>query len=282
MSKEYFPHDYAARLSLRGIRKDYGMEGVGFYWCFVEILHEEGGYVKERDFDDIAYDLQADPEMCSAIVHNYGLFSVRKGKIHSDRVLRNIKKRADVSAARRKAAEERWGGNEPADENEHDSKQEPERGPEKAPEAAREKEVIPSSEEADEREFEEEYEDELKSDMNFYIDQVNIRCDEWRDELMQGEKGNMVDPPSDYVKTRLVNLFKLIGTKRVQKIGGQTVDTAAFMEEVVKLFRSNEKRLFLCKILADVDKKASKGEVKNKQNYIVATLWNTAMLNEET
>lgn len=44
MSKEYFPHDYGARLSLRGIRKDFGLQGLGFYWCFVEILHEEGGY----------------------------------------------------------------------------------------------------------------------------------------------------------------------------------------------------------------------------------------------
>ena len=45
MSKEYFPHDYGARLSLRGIRKDFGLQGLGFYWCFVEILHEEGGYI---------------------------------------------------------------------------------------------------------------------------------------------------------------------------------------------------------------------------------------------
>ena len=90
MSNEYFPHDYGARLSLRAVRKDYGLQGVGFYWCFVEILHEEDGYIKESDIVNIAYDLQVDAEMCEAIIRNYDLFTIKKGKIFSDRVLRNI------------------------------------------------------------------------------------------------------------------------------------------------------------------------------------------------
>ena len=73
MSNEYFPHDYGARLSLRGVRKDYGLEGLGFYWCFVEILHEEGGYVKESDIENIAYDLQIKPEICEGVIRNYDL-----------------------------------------------------------------------------------------------------------------------------------------------------------------------------------------------------------------
>ena len=84
MTKEYFPHDYCARLSLRGIRKDYGLEGLGFYWCFVEMLHEEGGYIKEDELDNIAYDLQVNPELCRAVTHNYDLFTVKKGKIYSN------------------------------------------------------------------------------------------------------------------------------------------------------------------------------------------------------
>ena len=46
-AKEYFPHDYGARSKLVDVRKDYGLEGLGFYWCVIEILHEEGGYIKE-------------------------------------------------------------------------------------------------------------------------------------------------------------------------------------------------------------------------------------------
>ena len=116
MSKEYFPHDYGARLSLRGIRKDFGLQGLGFYWCFVEILHEEGGYIMEKDLDNIAYDLQVEPELCYAITHNYDLFTVKKGKICSERVLRNIKKRAEISAARQKAARDRWDNSPPPEE----------------------------------------------------------------------------------------------------------------------------------------------------------------------
>ena len=48
----------------------------------------------EKDLDNIAYDLQVEPELCYAITHNYDLFTVKKGKICSERVLRNIKKRA--------------------------------------------------------------------------------------------------------------------------------------------------------------------------------------------
>lgn len=108
MSKEYFPHDYGARLSLRAIRKDFGLEGVGFYWCFVEMLHEEGGYIKENDIENIAYDLQTKTELAEAIIRNYDLFTIKKGKIYSERVLKNIKKRAEISAARKNAAESRW------------------------------------------------------------------------------------------------------------------------------------------------------------------------------
>lgn len=113
MSKEYFPHDYGARLSLRGIRKDFGLEGLGFYWCFVEILHEEGGFVKESDIENIAYDLQARADMCEAIIRNYDLFVIKKGRIYSERVLKNIKKRAEISEARKNAADARWRNNEP-------------------------------------------------------------------------------------------------------------------------------------------------------------------------
>ena len=110
MSKEYFPHDFAARLSLRDVRKDFGMVGVGVYWCIVEILHEEGGYIKENDLAGIAYDLQVELDLCQAITHNYDLFAVKKGKIFSERVLRNLNKRQEISLARSKAATSRWDG----------------------------------------------------------------------------------------------------------------------------------------------------------------------------
>ena len=47
--KDYFSHDYHSRDHLRDVRKDFGLEGYGLYWCIVEILHEQGGSIKETD-----------------------------------------------------------------------------------------------------------------------------------------------------------------------------------------------------------------------------------------
>lgn len=113
-AKEYFPHDYGARSKLVDVRKDYGLEGLGFYWCVIEILHEEGGYIKESRISGIAYDLRIEPEKAEAIIRNYGLFSIKKGKVTAERVLRNLRKRAEISTARKQAANARWGnGYEP-------------------------------------------------------------------------------------------------------------------------------------------------------------------------
>lgn len=263
MSKEYFPHDYGARLSLRGIRKDFGLQGLGFYWCFVEILHEEGGYIKESDLDNIAYDLQVAPELCYAITHNYDLFTVKKGKICSERVLRNIKKRAEISAARQKAARDRWDNSPPPEEQK----------PEPLPVP-----VLPDDE-AEERSRA--ADENFESGVEFYTDQVNMRCDMWEDELK--EKGtsafDLFSSPPAIIKPRLTSLFELIKGKRQQKINGQTVGTLEVMQAVVDFFTSDEKRWALYNLIIEVDEKAASGEIKNKQNYLVSALYNAAKMN---
>ena len=264
MSKEYFPHDYGARLSLRGIRKDFGLQGLGFYWCFVEILHEEGGYISEKDLDNIAYDLQVEPELCYAITHNYDLFTVKKGKIFSERVLRNIKKRAEISAARKKAARDRWDNPPPPEEHE----------PEQLP-------PVPalSDEEAEERKRE--ADENFESGVEFYTEQINMRCEMWEDELK--EKGasafSIFSSPPAIIKPRLISLFALIKGKRQQKINGQTVGTLEVMQAVVDFFTSDDKRWALYTLIIEVDEKAASGEIKNKQNYLVSALYNAAKMN---
>lgn len=262
MSKEYFPHDYGARLSLRAIRKDFGLQGLGFYWCFVEILHEEGGYIKESDLDNIAYDLQVAPELCYAVTHNYDLFTVKKGKIFSERVLRNIKKRAEISAARKRAASERWGS-PPPEEHEPEPPPVPALSDDEAEERARA---------ADEN---------FESGVEFYTDQMNMCCDMWEDELKK--KGtsafDLFSSPPAIIKPRLTSLFELIKGKRQQKINGQAVGTLEVMQAVVDFFTSDDKRWALYNLIIEVDGKAASGEIKNKQNYLVSALYTAAKMN---
>lgn len=262
MSKEYFPHDYGARLSLRGIRKDFGLQGLGFYWCFVEILYEEGGYIKESDLDNIAYDLQVAPELCYAVTHNYDLFTVKKGKIFSERVLRNIKKRAEISAARKRAASERWSSQPP---EEHE--------PEPPP--------IPALPDDETEEREQTADENFESGVEFYTEQINMRCDMWEDELKK--KGtsalDLFSSPPAIIKPRLTRLFELIKGKRQQKINGQTVGTLEVMQAVVDFFTSDEKRWALYNLIVEVDNKVANGEIKNKQNYLVSALYTAAKMN---
>lgn len=261
MSKEYFPHDYGARLSLRGIRKDFGLQGLGFYWCFVEILHEEGGYIKESDLDNIAYDLQVEPELCYAVTHNYDLFTVKKGKIFSERVLRNIKKRAEISAARKKAANQRWD-NPPTEEEPAPPPAEPEKEDDEATEQA--------------------LDDDIEDAVKFYKEQVEMRCDMWADE--QREKGagafDLFHSPAEKLKQRLISLFNLIKGKKYQKINGQNVSTLDVMQAIIGFFGNDDTRWNLWNTVQEVDEKAAQGEIKNKQNYLVAALYNAAKMSE--
>lgn len=263
MSKEYFPHDYGARLSLRGIRKDFGLQGLGFYWCFVEILHEEGGYIKENDLDNIAYDLQVEPELCYAVTHNYGLFSVKKGKIFSERVLRNIKKRAEISAARKRAASERWGSPPPKEhEPEHVERYEAETVPERE---------LSAEETAEE--------DDFQKGVKFYYDCLERQAEIWLDEdAAEGGTSALFSSPADNVRQKIENLFDLIKGKKCQKINGVEVKTLDVMQAIIGFFRNKDTRWQLYMLLYEVDEKAEKGEIKNKQNYLVSALYNAAKM----
>lgn len=264
MSKEYFPHDYGARLSLRGIRKDFGLQGLGFYWCFVEILHEEGGYIMEKDLDNIAYDLQVAPELCYAVTHNYDLFTVKKGKIFSERVLRNIKKRAEISAARKRAASERWGSPSP---EEHESEHAEKHGAE----TVSEREL--SAEETAE-------EDDFQKGVKFYYDYLERQVEIWLDEdTAEGGTVALLSSPADNVRQKIENLFDLIKGKKYQKINGVDVKTLDVMQAIVSFFRNKDTRWQLYMLLYEVDEKAEKGEIKNKQNYLVSALYNAAKMN---
>lgn len=261
MSKEYFPHDYGARVSLRGIRKDYGLQGVGFYWCFVEMLHEEGGYIKEDDLENIAYDLQVEPELCRAITHNYDLFVVKKGKIYSDRVLRNIKKRAEISAARKTAANQRWSQSE--------------KECDEPPPVASSERVETENEISDEEQ--ENFEDGVK----FYKEQLQMRLAQWDEEELKKYEHDtfaLLNSPVNEIRCLLENVFDMVKGKRTQRINGQSVDTLEFMKAIMCLFRDDASRTSLLNVIGEVNEKVARGEVKNKQNYLISALYNTAKL----
>ena len=258
MSNEYFPHDYGARLSLRGVRKDYGLEGLGFYWCFVEILHEEGGYVKESDIENIAYDLQIKPEICEGVIRNYDLFTIKKGKIWSERVLKNIKKRADISAARKNAADARWKSGEPEVEQ-----QPPQQN-------------TPTTKPKGEEQFEDRQQwESFEAAVKWYREIIENHFQEWAD------SSAIFSVPFDtsFAMRELINnILDEVASQKTLKINNRNIDTIKFLVSFNKFFTNEQRREELAQAVYEVEDKYQKGEIRNKQNYLISTLWNKAQL----
>ena len=259
MSNEYFPHDYGARLSLRGVRKDFGLEGLGFYWCFVEILHEEGGYVKESDIENIAYDLQIKPEVCEGVIRNYDLFTIKKGKIWSERVLKNIKKRADISAAKKRAADARWKNGE---QDEEPSIPVPQRSS-STPKA--------EEEQPEDREQWESFESAIK----WYREIIEKHFQEWAD---LSEPFSVGFDCSFTVRELVNNILDEVAAQKTLKINNRNIDTIKFLQSFTKFFTNEQRREELVQAIYEVEDKYQKGEIKNKQNYLISTLWNKAQM----
>lgn len=243
MAKEYFPHDYCARLTLREIRKDYGLEGLGFYWCFVEMLHEEGGYIKESELESIAYDLRVDINLVQAIINNYDLFVVKKGKITSERVLRNIKKRAEISEARKTAAETRWN-----------------RQDEPLPEV-----IVPEDDRSENQQMAKE----------FYLKSIG-RC--FQNFLDGCHDDNVLFSRNIYdYKELFDNVVEEVRNKDYVIIDRKNVPVYRFLQVIQRHIKKNGDIKNLAQTLNDVQDRFLKGKIKNRTNYLISALYNAAL-----
>ncbi|MCP4372978.1 MAG: DUF4373 domain-containing protein [Deltaproteobacteria bacterium] len=96
--KNFFSHDVNASHDpkLIALIADYGMEGYGFYWIMIEMLHDQGGYIKRfpKLADGIAHKIRSKPEavlkQIEALLHDYELLLESASGIYSPRVLANL------------------------------------------------------------------------------------------------------------------------------------------------------------------------------------------------
>ena len=111
----YFSHDHGARNDpkLMEVREELGMTGVGIYWCVVEILHEQGGYILNERLKSVAYDLRISMEELGAFfeVTSRGddpLFMVTDDDIASQSALDRMAQREKISKKNSENAKDRW------------------------------------------------------------------------------------------------------------------------------------------------------------------------------
>lgn len=109
----YFPHDYHARHDpkLEKLFLSLGYEGMGIYWCLIEMLYEQGGYLSLKDLPLYSQNNKELCERITKVVNDYGLFDKDKDKFWSKSCLERL---AFITEKSKKASESalvRWGSN---------------------------------------------------------------------------------------------------------------------------------------------------------------------------
>lgn len=87
----------------------YGMSGLGIYWCIIEMLYEQGGYIPLINIESIAYELHSQCDCITDVLRNYDLFKFEGELFYSESVLRRLNERKEKSNKARESAITRWG-----------------------------------------------------------------------------------------------------------------------------------------------------------------------------
>jgi len=106
----YFPHDFNARNDPKLIKlmMKYGMQGIGIFWCIVEMLYEQNGNLEVSECETIAFELRIDVNIILDIIENFELFEKKDGKYFSKSVKKRLNKIKQKSESAKKGASKRW------------------------------------------------------------------------------------------------------------------------------------------------------------------------------
>lgn len=246
-NKLYFSHDYYSRDNLSNLRMKCGLEGYGIYWCLVEIMHENGGEIKESDIAGIAYNLHTDESKIQDVINSCDTFAVKKGVISSKRVIDNIKKREKISAIRREAVGQRW--------NKSDESELPD------------VKIFSDDEHAPE---------ERQRAIDFYVNNF----EKWINDSLDNLKDSELFSHSvfDY-RNLYLSVINEVKDKEYVVVNGQKIPTYLYLQTIMKFIHKKDNNIVnLDKAISDVERRYEKGLIKNKLKYMVAALYNAANL----
>lgn len=102
----YFSHDGNARNDIKivRLRRKMKMEGVGIYWCIIEMLRETKGHeLPLSSIEDIAYDLDCDENALNQVLRDFDLFLITQTHFSSNRLTRSMIKYELTLEKRRQA-----------------------------------------------------------------------------------------------------------------------------------------------------------------------------------
>lgn len=107
---EYFSHDYKARhdRKLVTLLMKKGVEGIGIFWCIIEMLYEEGGRINTNEYERITFELRTSYDVVKSVVEDFKLFKIVDEQFYSESVIDRLKQRSDKSAKARESISKRW------------------------------------------------------------------------------------------------------------------------------------------------------------------------------
>lgn len=114
----YFRHEYNARNDpkLVKIKMKLGVEGIGIYWCLIEYLYEQKGFLSVEDIETFAYNERIDEEKVHQVIELAKFQYDKSMGYYSNGVLDRIVKREEFCLAQKNKANKRWNNKQIAKE----------------------------------------------------------------------------------------------------------------------------------------------------------------------
>lgn len=108
--KEYFSHDYNARndKKLMKLFMKHGVLGIGIYWCIIEMLYEESGYLSTNEYERITFELRTDYEIVKSVINDFELFKIKDDLFYSESAINRLNERSNKSQKARESINKRW------------------------------------------------------------------------------------------------------------------------------------------------------------------------------
>lgn len=108
--KEYFSHDYNSRNDKKIIKLSmrHGVAGIGIYWCIVEMLYEESGYLNVNEYERISFELRTEYELVKSVINDFDLFCFDGDLFYSESALNRLNQRSEKSHKARESINKRW------------------------------------------------------------------------------------------------------------------------------------------------------------------------------
>lgn len=110
MKQEFFSHDLHGRNDgkLQTVLMRHGLKGIGAFWCIVEMLYENEGYLMRTECERIAFELRTEIDFILSIINDFDLFEIDDDSFYSNSVLKRLNIINEKRDKARKSAEIRW------------------------------------------------------------------------------------------------------------------------------------------------------------------------------